>query len=42
MRISPQSTSIGLLFLMAPLAALAQIAPEEYTLVGVAVRSRPA
>jgi outer membrane scaffolding protein for murein synthesis (MipA/OmpV family) len=42
MRISPQSTSIGLLFLMAPLAALAQIAPEDYTLVGVAVRSRPA
>jgi outer membrane scaffolding protein for murein synthesis (MipA/OmpV family) len=28
--------------LLAPLAALAQIAPEDYTLLGVAVRSRPA
>ena len=33
---------IGLLFLMAPLAALAQTAPEDYTLVGAALRSRPA
>lgn len=33
---------IGWLLLIAPLAALAQIAPEDYTLVGVAVRSRPA
>jgi len=30
------------LFLMVPLAALAQIAPDDYTLVGVAVRTRPA
>jgi len=30
------------LFLMVPFAALAQIAPEDYTLVGVAVRTRPA
>lgn len=35
-------TGIGWLLLIAPLAALAQIAPEDYTLVGVAVRSRPA
>lgn len=28
--------------LLAPLAALAQIAPEDYTLIGAAVRSRPA
>lgn len=31
-----------LLLLSAPFGALAQIAPEEYTLVGAAVRSRPA
>ena len=36
------STGIGWLLLIAPLAALAQIAPEDYTLIGVAVRSRPA
>jgi outer membrane scaffolding protein for murein synthesis (MipA/OmpV family) len=42
MRISPTATSIGWLLLMAPLAALAQIAPEDYTLIGAAVRSRPA
>jgi len=30
------------LFLMVPLAAFAQIAPDDYTLVGVAVRTRPA
>jgi len=29
-------------FLLAPLTALAQIVPEDYTLVGVAVRTRPA
>jgi hypothetical protein len=28
--------------LLVPLAALAQIAPEDYTLIGAAVRSRPA
>jgi outer membrane scaffolding protein for murein synthesis (MipA/OmpV family) len=33
---------IAWLFLMAPLTALAQIAPDDYTLVGVAVRTRPA
>ena len=42
MRVSAKSASMGLLLLVAPLAALAQIAPEDYTLVGVAVRSRPA
>jgi outer membrane protein len=30
------------LFLMMPLSALAQIAPDDYTLVGAAVRTRPA
>ena len=30
------------LVLMAPISALAQIAPDDYTLVGLAVRSRPA
>ena len=30
------------LLLLVPLTALAQIVPEDYTLVGVAVRSRPA
>jgi outer membrane protein len=33
---------IGLLFLMAPLAALAQTAPADDALVGAALRSRPA
>jgi outer membrane protein len=33
---------IGLLLLMLPIGALAQIAPDDYTLVGAAVRSRPA
>lgn len=42
MRISRNSIAVGLLLVLAPLAALAQIAPEDYTLVGVAVRSRPA
>jgi outer membrane scaffolding protein for murein synthesis (MipA/OmpV family) len=42
MRISAKSTGIGWLMLMAPLAAFAQIAPEDYTLIGAAVRSRPA
>ena len=42
MRMSPKSTSIGLLFLMAPLVALAQAAPQDDTLVGAALRSRPA
>ena len=42
MRISAKSTGIGWLLLMAPLAAFAQIAPEDYTLIGAAVRSRPA
>ncbi|HET9735983.1 MAG TPA: MipA/OmpV family protein, partial [Burkholderiales bacterium] len=34
--------SIGVLLLLAPLGALAQVAPEDYTLIGAAVRSRPA
>jgi outer membrane scaffolding protein for murein synthesis (MipA/OmpV family) len=42
MRNCPKAASIGWLLLMAPLAALAQIAPEDYTLIGAAVRSRPA
>jgi outer membrane scaffolding protein for murein synthesis (MipA/OmpV family) len=42
MKISLKSTGIGWLLLLAPLAALAQIAPEDYTLIGAAVRSRPA
>jgi outer membrane scaffolding protein for murein synthesis (MipA/OmpV family) len=42
MRNCLKATSIGWLLLMAPLAALAQIAPEDYTLIGAAVRSRPA
>jgi len=32
----------GWLLLMVPLAALAQIVPDDYTLIGVAVRTRPA
>ena len=42
MRIFTKSMRIGWLALMAPLTALAQIAPDDYTLVGVAVRTRPA
>jgi outer membrane scaffolding protein for murein synthesis (MipA/OmpV family) len=42
MRVSPKATGIAWLLLLAPLAALAQIAPEDYTLIGAAVRSRPA
>ena len=42
MRIPPKSMRIVWLFLMVPLAAFAQIAPDDYTLVGVAVRTRPA
>ncbi len=42
MRISPRSTTMGLLLLLAPLAVLAQAAPVDYTLVGAALRSRPA
>jgi outer membrane scaffolding protein for murein synthesis (MipA/OmpV family) len=42
MRLSVKLASIGGLVLLAPLAALAQIAPEDYTLIGAAVRSRPA
>jgi len=34
--------ALPLCFLLAPLTALAQIAPDDYTLVGVAVRTRPA
>jgi outer membrane scaffolding protein for murein synthesis (MipA/OmpV family) len=41
-KISPRSAWLGCLLLAAPLAALAQIAPEDYTLIGVAARSRPA
>jgi outer membrane scaffolding protein for murein synthesis (MipA/OmpV family) len=37
-----KSACIGWLLLMAPVAALAQIGPEDYTLIGAAVRSRPA
>lgn len=33
---------IGLLLLVLPISALAQIAPDDYTLVGAAVRTRPA
>jgi outer membrane scaffolding protein for murein synthesis (MipA/OmpV family) len=39
---SVKSACIGWLLLMAPVAALAQIAPEDYTLIGAALRSRPA
>ena len=42
MRIFTKSIRIVWLFLMVPLAAFAQIAPDDYTLVGVAVRTRPA
>jgi len=42
MRTTPKSMRIGWLVLMAPLAAFAQIVPDDYTLVGVAVRTRPA
>jgi outer membrane scaffolding protein for murein synthesis (MipA/OmpV family) len=42
MPMSLKSACVGSLLLMAPLAALAQIAPEDYTLIGAAVRSRPA
>ena len=42
MRISLRAMCAGGLLLLAPLAALAQIAPEDYTLIGAAVRSRPA
>jgi outer membrane scaffolding protein for murein synthesis (MipA/OmpV family) len=42
MRMTFRSACIGWLLLMAPVAALAQIAPEDYTLIGAAVRSRPA
>lgn len=42
MRAFLRSTCVGLLLLLAPLGALAQIAPEEYALIGAAVRSRPA
>jgi len=40
--IAPRAARICWLFLLAPACALAQIAPEDYTLVGVAVRTRPA
>jgi outer membrane scaffolding protein for murein synthesis (MipA/OmpV family) len=33
---------IFLILLMVPLTALAQIVPDDYTLIGIAVRSRPA
>jgi outer membrane scaffolding protein for murein synthesis (MipA/OmpV family) len=39
---SMKSACIGWLLLMAPVAALAQIGPEDYSLIGAAVRSRPA
>ena len=39
---SARLASVGVLVLLAPLAALAQVAPEDYTLIGAAVRSRPA
>ena len=42
MRISTKAACIGWLIALAPLAALAQVAPEDYTLIGAAVRSRPA
>jgi outer membrane scaffolding protein for murein synthesis (MipA/OmpV family) len=42
MRISLRAMCAGGLLLLAPLAALAQVAPEDYTLIGAAVRSRPA
>ena len=42
MRISAKAACLGWLLLMAPFAALAQIAPEDYTLIGAGVRSRPA
>lgn len=42
MRISARLANIGVLLLLAPLGALAQVAPEDYTLIGAAVRSRPA
>jgi outer membrane scaffolding protein for murein synthesis (MipA/OmpV family) len=37
-----RAACVGWLLIVAPLAALAQIAPEDYTLIGAAVRSRPA
>jgi MipA family protein len=33
---------IGWLFLLLPISALAQLVPDDYTLVGAAVRTRPA
>ena len=42
MSIGAKAICIGAALLLAPFAALAQIAPEDYTLIGAAVRSRPA
>lgn len=42
MKILPNLMRSGWLLLLVPIVAFAQIAPDDYTLLGVAVRTRPA